>query len=85
MTTTQIENMKKFFGMKRNKERLLALLKSEGEYVEFKEKKGFIYAMKIGESEGMDVMLKVSMLAGKFEILDAFIRITPGVEYATTA
>lgn len=74
MSNVQIEKMKNFFSVKRNKDRILNLLKQEGEYVEFKEKVGFIYAVKIGEAEGMDVMLKVSMLNGEFNILNAFNR-----------
>jgi hypothetical protein len=75
MSQLQIEKIQKFFGMKRNKERLLNLLKREGEYLEFKEKIGYIYAVKIGEVEGgMDVMLKVAMLGGNLTVLDAFMR-----------
>lgn len=74
MSNVQIEKIQKFFGMKRNKERLLELLKNKGEFLEFKEKVGFFYAVKIGEVEGMDVMLKVCMFKGEFTILNAFKR-----------
>lgn len=74
MSNAQIERIQKFFGMKNNKERLLNLLKNEGEFLEFKEKVGFIYAVKIGEAEGMDVMLKIAMLSGNFTVLNAFKR-----------
>ncbi|MEX3623788.1 hypothetical protein [Viridibacillus arvi] len=81
MNKEQIEKIKNFFNMKRNKDRLLELIK-KGEYIEFEEKIGFIYAVKIGEAEDMDVMLKVSMLNGQFTILDSYFRIIPGVEMA---
>jgi hypothetical protein len=82
MTNYQIERIKKFFGMEKNKQRLIKLLKSEGEYLEFIEKKGYIYAVKIGEAEGKDVMLKVAMLNGKFEIMNAFTRQQVSIETA---
>lgn len=82
MTKTQVEKFIKHFSFKRNKERLLNLLKTEGEYVEFIEGSGYIYAVKIGEADGNDVMLKVNMYNGELTIVDAFIRSIPGVELA---
>lgn len=82
MTKTQVEKFIKHFSFKRNKERLLNLLKTEGEYVEFIEGSGYIYAVKIGEADGNDVMLKVNMYNGELTIIDAFIRSIPGVELA---
>lgn len=74
MSQNQIEKIRNFFGMDKNKERLLTLLKKEGEYLEFSELKGFVYAVKIGEAENSEVMLKVAMRQGRFEILNAFQR-----------
>lgn len=74
MSNLQIEQIQKYFGMKNNKERLLKLLKTDGEFLEFREKVGFIYAVKIGEAEGMEVMLKIAMLAGNFTIQYAYKR-----------
>lgn len=79
MSKVQLNNIKAFFENKRNRERLIQLMKA-GNYVEFVEDLGFIYAIKIGEMEGMDLMLRVSMLAGEFQIHDAFLQAIPGVE-----
>lgn len=74
MSNYQIEEMKRFFGMEKNKERLIDLMKTEGEYLKFSEKQGYIYGVKIGESGGGDVMLKVAMKAGHIEILNSYTR-----------
>ncbi|WP_121616677.1 hypothetical protein [Virgibacillus halodenitrificans] len=74
MNKKQIEKFQEFFGRKRNKERLLNLLKREGEFLEFRENVGFIYAIKIGEAENTDIMLKIAMLNGDLTIFNAFKR-----------
>ncbi len=81
MSNQQIEKIKNFFAMKKNKSRLLEMMKN-GEYLQFSEVKGFIYAVKIGEANGMDIMLKVAMLNGQLEIMNAFEKMQPVVKAA---
>lgn len=81
MTKQQIEKIKKYFEMKRNKERLIELMK-QGEYLEFVESLGFIYGVKIGEAEGNDLMLRVAMKNGEIKVMDAYISVISGVEKA---
>jgi hypothetical protein len=71
MNINQIEQTKKFFGMKKNKERLLQMMK-QSDFLKCCEVKGYIYAVKIGENKGMDVMLKVAMKNNEIEIMNAF-------------
>lgn len=79
MNKEQLKRVKVYFENKRNRERLLKLMK-DGNFVEFDENIGFIYAIKIGEMESKDLMLRVSMLAGEFKIHEAFLQIAPGIE-----
>lgn len=71
MSYSQIEQMKKYYGMKKNKERLIQMMK-KGQFVELNNVKGFIYAVKIGESYGENVMMKVAMKNGNIEIMDTY-------------
>lgn len=79
MSVQQVEKIKKYFENKRNKERLIELMK-QGEYLEFVESLGFIYGVKIGEMEGNNLMLRVAMKNGAFKIMDAYQSVIKGVE-----
>jgi hypothetical protein len=71
MNINQIEQIKKFFGMEKNKERLLQMMK-QGDFLKCCEVNGYIYAVKIGENKDMDVMLKVAMKNNEIKIMNAF-------------
>jgi hypothetical protein len=58
-----------FLSSKRNKQRLLNLLKKNGEYLAFCKKDGFIYLLNIGEADGNPVYLEVAMSNGDLTIL----------------
>ena len=81
MSQKQFDFIKKYYSNPRNNARLVALIKKAGYYVEFVEDVGYMYAVKVGETEDMDVMLNVS-LRGETEIHDGFLQVTPGVEKA---
>ena len=77
MSQMQFDRIKKYYEDPRNNERLFALMKT-GDYLEFVENVGYMYAVKIGETEDMDVMLKVS-IAGKAIVHGGFLQVIPGV------
>lgn len=62
-------NFINYYSKKENKEKLLTRLKSEGKYQRLTQTEGYIYTIKIGEVEGQEVSLEVSMKSGTLKIL----------------
>jgi len=62
-----------FLSNKRNKQRLLSMLKKNGEYLTFSKKDGFIYLLNIGEADGNAVYIEVAMNNGELTILGTHI------------
>ncbi|OMP67192.1 hypothetical protein [Domibacillus epiphyticus] len=71
MNINTVEQIKKYYGMEKNKEHLIQLMK-QGDFLKCCEDKGYIYAVKIGENKGMDVMLKVALKNNEVEIMSVF-------------
>ncbi|WP_209124511.1 hypothetical protein [Alkalihalobacillus sp. BA299] len=58
-----------FLSNKKNKQRLLRLLKKNGEYLGFRKTEGFIYLLNIGEVDGNAVFIEVALNNGDLTIL----------------
>lgn len=67
-----MNNYIKFLSIEKNRERLLRMLKKNGEYLSFNLQHGYIYLVPIGEVEGNTVQLKVGLKNSKLSILGSF-------------
>ena len=63
--TNQIRNLAE----KKNKQRLLSMLKEKGEYLAFSKNDGFIYLLHIGQADGQNVYIEVALKNGNLDIL----------------
>jgi hypothetical protein len=68
-----------FYAAPSNKQRLLHSLKKDGEYLAFNPKQGFIYRLQVGISNGLPVLIKVSIKNGLVNILDVFLDKQPAL------
>lgn len=74
LTEKQFNRLKMFYSTKRNKSRLISMLKLEGEYLDFVEQKGYVYELKVGEINRFNIILTVAIQNGEVEVLNGFLR-----------
>ena len=74
LTEKQFNRLKMFYSTKRNKSRLISMLKFEGEYLDFVEQKGYVYELKVGEINRFNIILTVAIQNGEVEVLNGFLR-----------